>query len=70
LVSDTVRPLITRNSRGFAPVCRMWAGTWCLTPFATHRQFAEIAAGIERRLSEHPDPASWRGLVVAIQLGV
>jgi hypothetical protein len=66
------RILITRNSRDFAPICRMWAEAgrehagviliWSLT----HRQFAEIAAGVELRLLERPDPPGWNGLVVAI----
>ena len=72
LATAESRILITRNSRDFAPICRMWAeagrehsGVILIWTF-THRQFAEIVAGIDRWLADYPDPASWRGLVVAI----
>jgi hypothetical protein len=72
LATAEQRILITRNSRDFAPICRMWAeagrehaGVILIWTF-THRQFAEIVDGIERWLFDYPDPASWRGLVVAI----
>jgi hypothetical protein len=66
------RILVTRNSRDFAPICRVWAEAgrehagvilvWTLSS----RQFSEIAAGIEGWLVDVPRPAAWRGRVVGI----
>lgn len=66
------RILITRNSRDFAPLCRLWAEAgrehagvilvWSLS----QRQYGEIIAGSERWLVEIPDDAAWRGVVASI----
>jgi predicted nuclease of predicted toxin-antitoxin system len=66
------RILVTRNSRDFAPICRAWAEAgrdhtgliliWTLS----HRQFVEIAKGVERWLDEIAVQEAWRGIVVSI----
>lgn len=71
LATSDERILITRNSRDFAPLCRLWAEAgrehagvilvWSLP----QRQFSEIIDGSERWLVEIPD-AAWRGLVASI----
>lgn len=72
LATRDERILVTRNSRDFAPICRLWAEAgrehagvilvWSLTT----AQHGEIARGIERWLAEIPDAAAWRGVVVAV----
>lgn len=72
LAAQEGRILITRNSRDFAPICRVWAESgrehagviliWSLS----HRQYGEIIRGIERWLNEVPSTRDWRGLVVSI----
>lgn len=66
------RVLVTRNSRDFAPIARRWAEAgrehsgimliWTLS----HRQFGEIAAGVDRWASEISSEDAWRGLVVSL----
>ncbi len=66
------RVLVTRNSRDFAPIARRWAEAerehagviliWSLS----HRQFAEIVAGVERWAAEVPSEEAWRSLVVSL----
>jgi predicted nuclease of predicted toxin-antitoxin system len=65
------RILITRNSRDFAPLARQWAEAqqphagliliWTLD----HSQFAEIVAGVERQLAQHPTQEQWQGITAA-----
>ena len=72
LATHDERILITRNSRDFAPICRLWAEAghehagviliWTLS----QRQYGEITGGIERWLAEIPDAAAWRGVVASI----
>ena len=72
LAAHDERILITRNSRDFAPICRLWAEAgrehagviliWTLS----QRQYGEIIGGIERWLEEIPDAVAWRGLVAGI----
>jgi predicted nuclease of predicted toxin-antitoxin system len=72
LASHDQRILITRNSRDFAPICRIWAEAgrdhagviliWSLS----HRQYGEIIAGVERWLGEIPSATAWRGTVVSV----
>jgi hypothetical protein len=66
------RALVTRNSRDFAPIARRWAeaerehaGMMLIWSFS-HRQFAEIVAGVERWAAEIPSQEAWRGLVVSL----
>jgi len=69
LATRDERILITRNSRDFAPICRIWAEAgrdhagviliWTLS----HRQDGEIIRGVERWLDEIPNAATWRGTV-------
>ena len=66
------RILVTRNARDFAPICRQWAEAgrthagviliWTLS----HRQYAEIVAGVARWLDQIPEADAWRGIVVRI----
>ena len=72
LATQDERILITRNSRDFAPICRIWAEAgrdhagviliWSLS----HRQYGEISCGVERWLDEIPNAAAWRGTVVSL----
>lgn len=72
LATQDERIVITRNSRDFAPICRIWAEAgrdhagviliWSLS----HRQYGEIIGGVERWLEQIPDPAAWRGSVVSL----
>jgi hypothetical protein len=66
------RILVTRNSRDFAPLLRVWAEAdrhhagcvliWTLG----HHEFAAIADGVSRLLRDRPDPQQWRDLTVAL----
>lgn len=66
------RILVTRNSRDFAPLCRLWAEAgrehagviliWTLS----HSQFAEIVAAVYRWLDDLPTADDWHGLAVSI----
>lgn len=66
------RILVTRNSRDFAPLCRVWAEAgrehagvilvWSLSS----RQFAGIAAGVTGWLDRVPTEQAWRGTVVSL----
>lgn len=66
------RILITRNSRDFAPVCRLWAEAgrehagvmliWSLS----HHQYGQIIRGVERWLEQMPEAAAWPGTVVSL----
>lgn len=72
LATRDERILITRNSRDFAPICRIWAEAgrdhagviliWTLS----HRQYGEIIRGVERWLEQMPRAAAWQGTVVSI----
>lgn len=72
LATQDGRILITRNSRDFAPLCRIWAEAgrdhsgviliWSLS----QRQYGEIVCGVERWLEEIPNPSAWRGTVVSL----
>lgn len=72
LATQDERILITRNSRDFAPICRIWAEAgrdhagviliWSLS----HRQYGEIIRGVERWLDEIPNAATWRRTVVSL----
>lgn len=65
------RIVVTRNSRHFAPLARVWAEggrshaglilIWTLD----HSRFEEIVAGIERCLAERPEQDDWLDLVLA-----
>lgn len=66
------RILVTRNSRDFAPICRLWAEAgrehvgviliWSLTT----RQFGEIVDGVSEWLGRLASDEAWLGTVVAI----
>ena len=72
LATEDARILVTRNSRDFPPLARVWAESgrehagvilvWSLT----HRQFGEIAEGVQAWFEEIPEQERWRGLVVSI----
>lgn len=72
LAATEQRVLITRNSRDFAPLAREWAEAqrthagiiliWTLD----HSEFSAILSGVQRLLEQRPQPAQWRGLVLAI----
>ena len=72
LATQDERILITRNSRDFAPICRMWAEAgrdhagviliWSLS----HRQYGEIISGVERWLEQIPSAPAWHGTVVSL----
>ena len=72
LATQERRVLVTRNSRDFAPLARTWAEAgrehagliliWSLS----HRQFAEIVAGVDGWAAEIPSEEAWRGLVVSL----
>ncbi len=72
LAVEDDRILLTRNGRDFAPICRAWAEAerehpgviliWTLS----QRQYGEIVRGVEGWFRAIPDPAAWRGVVVAI----
>jgi predicted nuclease of predicted toxin-antitoxin system len=65
------RVLVTRNSRDFAPLARMWAEAgrshagiiliWTLD----HSRFTEIVAGVERQLPQRPAQEEWRDVTGA-----
>jgi hypothetical protein len=72
LAADEGRILITRNSRDFAPLLRVWAESgrshagcvliWTLG----HHQFGEILGGLRSLFADRQDPAAWRDLAVAL----
>ena len=72
LATSDARILITRNSRDFASICRLWAEAgrehagviliWTLS----QRQYGEIIDGIEHWLAEIPGGAAWRGVTASI----
>jgi len=66
------RTLVTRNARHFQPLSRSWieehrthAGLILIWTMQSNA-FSDIAAGIERVLTERPDADSWRDLVLSI----
>lgn len=66
------RILVTRNSRDFAPLCRVWAEAGrehagvILVWSPSSRQFAGIVEGVEMWLARLPAERNWRGTVVAL----
>jgi predicted nuclease of predicted toxin-antitoxin system len=72
LATQDERILITRNSRDFAPICRIWAEAgrdhagviliWSLS----HRRYGEIIYGVERWLEQIPSAAAWHKTVVSL----
>ena len=66
LATKDRRVLVTRNSRDFAPICRLWAEAgrehagvilvWTLSS----RQYGEILRGVDRWLAEIPTARGWR----------
>lgn len=67
-----VEPLVTRNSRDFAPLLRQWAEAdrhhagciliWTLA----HNEFGAIIRGVSRLLDDRPEDKRWRDLSVAL----
>jgi hypothetical protein len=72
LAADEGRILITRNSRDFAPLLRVWAEAdrshagcvliWSLR----HDEFGSILRGVRPLLATRPQQAAWRDLAVAL----
>ena len=71
LATEDGRVLVSRNSRHFLPMSRTWAEAgrehagiiliWSLS----HRQFAELAQGIDDLCRFEADQSAWRGRVVS-----
>jgi hypothetical protein len=72
LAAQDGRILVTRNGSDFAVLSRIWAEGgrehagivlgWSLS----HRQFAQLAAGLEELFRVEPDQAAWRGRVATL----
>lgn len=66
------RILITRNSRDFAPLLRVWAEAGrphagCILVWTLqHDEFGPILQGLRRLLSERPAQSAWREVAVAL----
>jgi hypothetical protein len=71
LATQDGRILVTRNSRHFAILSRIWAEggrehagiilIWSLS----QRQFAKLAEGVDALFRIEPDQSAWRGRVVS-----
>jgi predicted nuclease of predicted toxin-antitoxin system len=72
LAADENRILVTRNSRDFAPLARLWAEAgrvhaglvliWSLR----NDELRAICAGLEQVFERYPRTRQWRSLAVAI----
>jgi hypothetical protein len=72
LAATERRVLITRNSRDFAPLLRLWAEagrhhSGCILVWALqHHQFGLIVEGVTALLEARPTPDDWTDLSVAL----
>ena len=72
LAADQDRILVTRNSRDFAPLLRLWSEegrrhSGCILIWTLgHHEFGAIVNGVTQLLREHPEPEQWKDLAVAL----
>ena len=72
LAAEQRRILVTRNSRDFAPILRVWAESgrhhagciliWTLD----HHEFGAIISKVAQLLHDRPDVEQWRDLTIAV----
>jgi hypothetical protein len=72
LAATEGRILVTRNSRDFTPLLRVWAEAGrshagCILIWSfRHDEFGPILEGLRRLLSERPEQSAWRDMAVAL----
>jgi predicted nuclease of predicted toxin-antitoxin system len=72
LATSERRIVVTRNSRHFGPLTRLWAEAGrdhagCILIWSyRHDEYASIIRGVERLLADTPRQKDWRNLVLAV----
>jgi predicted nuclease of predicted toxin-antitoxin system len=72
MAAEHERILVTRDSRDFAPLLRLWSEegrphSGCILIWTLgHHEFGAIIKGVTKLLREHPEQEQWRDLAVAL----